>query len=257
MANYRQIHVTIWKDPWFIRLEPKKKLLFMYLFSNENASLSGIYELPIMVICFETGLDDDFVVQSLNYFSEQNKVHYDFDKAIVWVVNLMKYNHSPSPKVQERIRKDVQRLPDCPLKEKWISYGYGIDNLSTEMKCNEMKQDKDSAQDAPANYPVNMDGWLKRITESTNKNAELKYMFEVLYPRATQIPSFAYIGRTANNVGGAGRLAQLLWQCSGAQITGDVLRYVQGYHKNHKGELPKKRPEQKSAEEVLEDLENG
>jgi len=52
MADYRQIHTRIWKDSWFIELEPCDKLLFIYLFSNERASVSGIYDISIKVMAF-------------------------------------------------------------------------------------------------------------------------------------------------------------------------------------------------------------
>ena len=69
MADYRQIHTRIWKDSWFLALNPDQKLLFIYLFSNERASVAGVYELPLQVICFETGLDSSVVDAGLRAFS--------------------------------------------------------------------------------------------------------------------------------------------------------------------------------------------
>ena len=67
MTKYRQVHVHIWKDGWFLDLDPKFKLFFIYLFTNERASIAGIYELPKRVMAFESGLmfseiDDAFQV---------------------------------------------------------------------------------------------------------------------------------------------------------------------------------------------------
>ena len=72
MAGYRQIHTQIWKDEWFLDLEPQAKLLFIYLFGNENTSLSGIYKLPLKVILFETGLDKEYVVNTLKKTNPQS-----------------------------------------------------------------------------------------------------------------------------------------------------------------------------------------
>ncbi len=44
MADFRNIHTHIWKDAWFCELQPDEKLLFIYLFSNERASVCGMYE---------------------------------------------------------------------------------------------------------------------------------------------------------------------------------------------------------------------
>ena len=122
MSGYRQIHTSIWKDGWFLDLPPDQKLLFIYLFSNERASIAGIYELPLKVICFETDLDKKRVVAILKDFIKKGKVLYDFERGLVWVVNLRKYNENPSPKVQTRIRRDLELIPDCELKQNYIEY---------------------------------------------------------------------------------------------------------------------------------------
>lgn len=109
MAEYRQIHTRIWKDSWFLSLAPAHKLLFIYLFGNERASVAGIYELPLPVICFETGLDESVVQAGLAVFIEAGKVLYEND--VVWVVNLRKYNDSGSGKVKVKIDKDIAAVP--------------------------------------------------------------------------------------------------------------------------------------------------
>ncbi|GJM43011.1 MAG: hypothetical protein DHS20C20_32930 [Ardenticatenaceae bacterium] len=114
MAEYRQIHTRIWKDSWFLSLEPAHKLLFIYLFGNERASVSGIYELPLPVICFETGLEESVIQTGLALFAEAGKVVYEDN--IVWVVNLRKYNDSGSSKVKVKIDKDVAAIPEGVVK---------------------------------------------------------------------------------------------------------------------------------------------
>jgi hypothetical protein len=58
-------------------------------------------------------------------------------------------------------------------------------------------------------------------------------MFAILYP-GLDPPDFGYIGKTAKAVGGAGRLAELLWQFSTRPPTGDVLAYIQAGAKRAK-----------------------
>ena len=147
MANFRQIHVSIWKDPWFLDLDPDQKLLFIYLFSNESTSLSGLYEISLRVICFETNLSSDFVKDNLNFFQEKEKIRYD--AGVIWVKNLRKYNASSSETVQIRIRKDLATVPDCPIKKEYITYygenipyRYDTDTLYYEEKKNEEKRNE-------------------------------------------------------------------------------------------------------------------
>jgi 5-methylcytosine-specific restriction endonuclease McrA len=120
MAGYRQIHTQIWKDEWFLDLDPREKLLFIYLFSNDQSTVSGIYRISRRVIVFETGLDEKFIDKALEKFAKAGKVFTE--DCIVWVVNLRKYNESSSPKVRERIARDIEDLPDGRIKEMYIEY---------------------------------------------------------------------------------------------------------------------------------------
>jgi hypothetical protein len=140
MANFRQIHVSIWKDDWFLDLEPAEKLLFIYLFSNESTSISGLYKLPMKVIQFETGLDRQFIVDTIAKFSEANKIHYE--DGVVWVVNMRRYHETKSSKVQTRILNDIALIPDCKLK---IGYLYGMD---TRPQLKEKEKEKEKAHPA-------------------------------------------------------------------------------------------------------------
>ena len=139
MAYFRQIHVSVWKDPWFFDLEPDEKLLFIYLFSNENTSISGIYEIPFRVICFETDLSSEFVKKTLDKFEQANKVY--FENGVIWVKNLRKYNASTSTKIIKGIENDLSKIPECPIKQRYITYyspnipyTKGIDTLSLQDK---------------------------------------------------------------------------------------------------------------------------
>jgi hypothetical protein len=62
-------------------------------------------------------------------------------------------------------------------------------------------------------------------------------MIRALFPGRSP-PAFSYIGRAAREVGGAGRLAELLWQASSRPPTGDLLLYCQAMAKNRQGRTP-------------------
>ena len=139
MAGYRQLHTRMWSsDQWFADLTPERKLLFIYLFSNERASVIGLYELPVRVMCFETGLERDVILQALDAFAQADKVHYDANTGVVWVRNMFKYQGSTSPKLKERIKADLKAVPVCDLRARWekentvsIGYGSGRDTSSS------------------------------------------------------------------------------------------------------------------------------
>ncbi len=129
MANFRQVHTKMWKDSWFIELPAEHKLLFIYLFTNEQASISGIYELSERVISFETGLTQKEIKSAFEYFEQSQKAA--FMGGVVWIFNLRKYHETQSPKVQNKIKKDLEMVKDGTLKGKYCEL-YGIDMVSEE-----------------------------------------------------------------------------------------------------------------------------
>ena len=140
MAGYRQAHSRMWSDGWFAELQPLHKLLFVYLFTNERASVAGIYELPVRIIQFETGLDKDTILAGFAEFqkAEPAKVLYDAQTGVVYVRNMLKYQGSTSPHVKKRIQGDLKAVPECALKtlwmqsnRVWIGYEEGIDTSSS------------------------------------------------------------------------------------------------------------------------------
>lgn len=97
-------------------------------------------------------------------------------------------------------------------------------------KDSDNDQEDQPGQDAPA-LPTNLDGWQQLIKDDNNKPAVLRLMVETLYPRLAELPDYAYIGKTARIVGGAGRLGQLIWECSTKNVTGDLMAYIQAMAK--------------------------
>lgn len=140
MAGYRQAHSHMWSDGWFAELKPEYKLLFMYLFTNERASVCGLYELSLRVMSFETGLEKEVILAGFEEFqkTEPAKAMYDPQSGVVFVRNMLKYQGSTSPHVKKRIQADLKAVPDCALKTQWlqayrvlIGYKDGIDTSSS------------------------------------------------------------------------------------------------------------------------------
>ena len=132
MAGYRQFHTKFWKDGWVIDLEPLERYLFSYLFTNEQSSISGIYELPMKIISNETGLDKEFITHCLDKFQTAEKIFYQ--DGIMWVVNMWKHHSNASPLTMKKVNADVAFIPNCPVKTAYLYYRqtgkYCIDTVS-------------------------------------------------------------------------------------------------------------------------------
>lgn len=134
MAGYRQFHTQFWKDEWVIELDPLKKYLFTYLFTNELSSISGLYKLPIKVIINETGLEKDFILSALKEFQEAKKIAYADN--VLWVVNMRKFHENASPHTMKKVTNDINDIPDCAVKKAYQYYQetgiYSIDTVSIQ-----------------------------------------------------------------------------------------------------------------------------
>jgi hypothetical protein len=361
MTFYRQIHTKIWTDRWFFDLSSDVKLLFIYLFGNERANLTGLYEIPLPRIACDTHLELEVVREGLASFEQAGRVVYR--DGWVFVVNLLAYNvsNAGSPKIQQHLRTMLEAVPDMPLKEQWLArYGELLgesptadtatgdspgsvpptgnspalvspgrespgqetvahetrggpaapsprcavvdavsadrpvrggpvpDRLDRVRGCTtvdrnasqnrletvsihdptEQEQDLDPDPDQdpypdPDTFdpeegktesagadggrppsgagvgerseraslreadpaPARFTDWEAKLRDSTNRPVTLQAMFEVLYP-GRDPPGYGYLGRVGRAVGGAGRLAELLWQHSTRPPTGDVLAYI-------------------------------
>jgi hypothetical protein len=132
MAGYRQFHTKFWKDSWVIDLDPLERYLFSYLFTNEQSSISGIYELPLKIIQNETGLELEFLKQSLEKFQGAKKIFYRDN--IMWVVKMQQHHKNASPKTMTKVNNDISWIPDCDVKTAYLYYQktgiYCIDMVS-------------------------------------------------------------------------------------------------------------------------------
>jgi hypothetical protein len=155
MANYRQIHTQIWRDNWFLDLEPDEKLLFIYLFSNDNSNLAGIYEIHERIVAMETGLERTRIREILTKLEASNKVHYQ--DGVVWIVNMRKYHSNASEKVQKNIDDAIYDIQDGEIKKRYciangitlentvcIPYGYSMDTVSHSKSNNNNKSNSKS-----------------------------------------------------------------------------------------------------------------
>ena len=126
-AEYRSVQTRMWReDDWFQNQPTDARLLFIYLFTNPSASVSGIYRLPLRTIVFESGLSAERVNELLTQFSRENKAHVE--NGVVWVVK-MRDNQLPgrtlSDKIVKHLEGEIAKIPPCRLKNMYLqAYGY-------------------------------------------------------------------------------------------------------------------------------------
>lgn len=154
----------------------------------------------------------------------------------------LRYHQGPHHAVfTQNWRPESQPATPPPVDEKdSVPSGVpsGVPFAEEEVK-EEVKEEVGPGVAAPATNPgapvppATFQKWQDLIKESKNRPATLRWMFAILYP-GLDPPDYGYLGKTARGVGGAGRLAELLWQFSTRPPTGDVLAYIQAGAKRAK-----------------------
>lgn len=100
MSKRRMIDTKFWSDNWVRELNPLDRYLFLYLLTNQHTNISGIYELPLDVMAFESGISERDL-KGVMLKTLQPKVHYI--KGWVYLKNFSKHQSD-----NESVRKGVQ-----------------------------------------------------------------------------------------------------------------------------------------------------
>lgn len=116
MSKYTAIYQKIWKDKDFLKSSKDEKLIFLYLTTNEAVHISGIYEIPLSTIAYETSIPLATVKKVLGKGSIKNVV-YDLENEMVFLVNrLKKYSQGGNPtQVEKGVLKQFQETGKTSL----------------------------------------------------------------------------------------------------------------------------------------------
>ena len=108
-GKQRYVNTKFWNDSWVINLNPIDKLLFLYLLTNNKTNVTGVYELPLKVISFETDIDIEIVRNTLEKFLEDKKIVYKSGWIII--VNFLTHQNTKSKSIKQAILRIKETLP--------------------------------------------------------------------------------------------------------------------------------------------------
>lgn len=116
----RIIHTRFWRDEYVSRLTLKEKILFLYLLTNEQVSICGIYELPDKYIITDLDLSQKELEEAKIKFQADGKIA--FLDGWVMVRNVDKYNSYTGEKLDKARERELQLVP-----KELLDYQWGID----------------------------------------------------------------------------------------------------------------------------------
>ena len=109
MQKNRYINTRMWRDNIFSNLNPNEKLLFLYLLTNPDTNIAGIYEIPLKQIALDVGLNKENIVKILKRFKEIDKIFYV--DGWIFIKNFIKYQ-KVNPKIETGIEKVKKSIPE-------------------------------------------------------------------------------------------------------------------------------------------------
>ncbi len=110
MSKQRMINTKFWDDNYIIQLDSTEKLLFLYFLSNPLTNISGVYEIPLRRISFDTGLDKDMVEKILLRFERDNKIYYR--SGWIGIKNFIKHQNARAPGVMIGVERELESAPN-------------------------------------------------------------------------------------------------------------------------------------------------
>lgn len=125
----RSINTKIWDDVWFESLTSEEKLIWLYLLTNKNTNMLGIYELSEKKISFEVGLSLETVRKAFESFERDKKAKYvsGFVVLFNWIknqsynTNMKKSALADYEKLPQNIKMSVKTVIEFNLKESFGS----------------------------------------------------------------------------------------------------------------------------------------
>jgi hypothetical protein len=83
MSVQRYISSSFWSDDWVDSLSVQEKLIYMYLLTNENTNIAGVYKITVKRIKDDTGISREKVVAALERFAGDKKAFFIDEYIIV------------------------------------------------------------------------------------------------------------------------------------------------------------------------------
>jgi len=200
MSKLRSINTSFWSDPFIETLDPKQKLLFLYLVTNEKTNMLGIYENSVKKISFETGLTILETTNALKEFELIGKIKRK--NHFIILVNYMKhqnYNTNMKKSAIDVYNKlpidlkinDLNVSKECPLKGfESLLKGYGMVSkveIESELEVEKEKELEVEEENTLHNINILKDHYLSKervlnsvINDKQNKVKDLADLKEKL-----------------------------------------------------------------------------
>ena len=136
MAKFAKIKPNFWRRKDLRGIGQLSKLLAIYLLTNENIRMLGIYRLPLHTIMTELNIEPCQLETALNELIARNFCLYDKEEEVVWVSDMAftQVADNPNEKQLKGIQNELKGLADAdyPFLSEFIQKYTDVFELSVE-----------------------------------------------------------------------------------------------------------------------------
>ena len=109
MAKFRYVNTQIWEDEWFISLDALEQHLFLYFLTNPSTNITGIYQIPLRRMQYDTGMDQEKIKKIIMRLSADGRIFYEQG----WVIMKNWHKHQTlNPNQMRAVVTHFNSLPD-------------------------------------------------------------------------------------------------------------------------------------------------
>lgn len=128
MPLRRSISINFWNDPYVEDLIKREGFeaagFYVYLITNKHTSISGLYEITVRAMVFDTSLEEKRVKAFLGVLVSDGKIQYHGN--LLWIKNFVKHQPTPNTNQWAHLRREVDTLTnskDGLRKDYWDYIG--------------------------------------------------------------------------------------------------------------------------------------
>lgn len=118
MSNYGKIEGTFWTGNTgrqIVSAGQEAVIVSVYLMSSPHANMLGLYYLPIVYLCHDTGLTEEGALKGLARASEAGFCEYDRASSWVWIRNMAFWRVERTLKPEDnRVKKVASAYAELP-----------------------------------------------------------------------------------------------------------------------------------------------
>lgn len=134
MATQRYISTSFWTDKWIRSLDPSERYLYMYLLTNPETNIAGVYDITLDRIAFDTGYDERTLRPMFERFAEAGKVYFYDEEWIILPTWPKHQQYDKRAKIRDGIVSVLQDIPEeviAYLAE--VGYHFDLSLVSTSI----------------------------------------------------------------------------------------------------------------------------